>query len=71
MRNKYIDVMHDLLKNGGEFVGIFFPLNKDLSEGGPPFRVDLNEAINQFNKNKLKKSISCSVFYESLLPLRR
>ena len=53
MRNKYIDVMYNLLKAGGEFVGILFPLNKNLSEGGPPFGVNLNKTINQFS-NKFK-----------------
>ena len=58
MRNKYINVMYDLLKDKGEFIGIFFPLNKDISEGGPPFGVNLSETISQFlNKFKLVNSI--------------
>ena len=58
MRNQYIDVMYNLLKDRGELVGIFFPLNKDISEGGPPFGVNLEETINQFlNKFRLIESI--------------
>ena len=50
MRNRYINVVFDLLKDGGEFVGIFLPLNKDLSEGGPPFGVNIDETIYSFSK---------------------
>ena len=65
MRNQYIDVMYHLLKNKGEFVGILFPLNKDLSGGGPPFRVDLNEAIDQFSsKFKLIESTAHNLSIE-------
>ena len=41
--------MHDLLKDNGEFVGLLFPLNKEKSEGGPPFGVNLDESINSFS----------------------
>ena len=50
MRTQYIDVMYDLLKKGGEFVGVFLPLNKNSSEGGPPFGVNLQDTINLFSK---------------------
>ena len=58
MRKKYIDVMYELLQKGGELIGILFPINKDSSEGGPPFGVNLEETINNFsNKFKLVESI--------------
>ena len=58
MRNKYIDVMHDLLKPNGELVGIFLPIGKDLSDGGPPFGIQLDETIDLFStKFKLIESI--------------
>ena len=66
MRNQYIDVMYNLLKKGGEFVGIFAPLNKDLSEGGPPFGVNLDEIINEFSKNF--KLIESTVHHLSIEP---
>jgi len=50
MRVKYIEVMHNLLKDGGEMVAILLPLNKDSSEGGPPFGVNLDEALDMFNQ---------------------
>ena len=59
MRNKYINIMYNLLKEKGEFVGILFPLNKDLCEGGPPFGVKLKETVEQFSvKFKLIESIA-------------
>ena len=58
MRNKYIEVIYNLLKKGGEFVGIFAPINKNSSEGGPPFGVNLDKTINEFSKKfKLIESI--------------
>ena len=50
MRSEYVDIMHELLKRGGEFIGILFPLNKAISEGGPPFSVNLNETIDLFSR---------------------
>jgi 2-polyprenyl-3-methyl-5-hydroxy-6-metoxy-1,4-benzoquinol methylase len=50
MRYKYIETMYKILKDGGEIVAILLPLNKKLSEGGPPFGVDLNATINIFNE---------------------
>ena len=65
MRINYINIMYDLLREGGEFVGIFLPLNKDLSEGGPPFGIRLEETIELFcNKFKLIESISHSLSIE-------
>jgi len=50
MRIKYVEKMYNALKPGGEFVGIFLPFNKGLSEGGPPFGVDLAEIMDIFLK---------------------
>ena len=50
MRVKYIDIMYDLLKPGGEIVAILLPINKDLDEGGPPFGINLDQTIELFLK---------------------
>ena len=50
MRTKYIDLMYDLLKPGGELIGIFLPLDKDLKDGGHPFGIELEQTINMFLK---------------------
>ena len=49
MRRKYIEIMHRLLKKGGELVAILLPINKDLSDGGPPFGIDLEETLDLFS----------------------
>jgi SAM-dependent methyltransferase len=49
MRMKYIEIMHRLLKKGGELVAILLPVNKDLSDGGPPFGIDLEETLELFS----------------------
>jgi len=62
MRMEYINIMHNLLKKGGEFVGRLFPLNKAVSEGGPPFNVNLNKTIDLFSmKFKLIESVPHSL----------
>ena len=48
-RLKYIEMLFKLLKNGGSFVGILFPINKSIEEGGPPFRVNVSETLNIFS----------------------
>ena len=56
-RKNYINMMFNLLKDKGELIGLFFPLNKTKEEGGPPFSVDLEETISIFSeKFNLKKS---------------
>ena len=38
-RTEYSNIIHSLLKEHGLLVALFLPLNKDISEGGPPFSV--------------------------------
>ena len=49
-RLKYIEALSKFLKDGGSFVGILFPLNKNIKEGGPPFGVNFSEVLNMFSK---------------------
>ena len=48
-RKIYRDIMYEILKNKGELIGLFFPLNKTQDEGGPPFGVHLEETISLFS----------------------
>ena len=41
--------MYEILKDKGELIGLFFPLNKTEDEGGPPFGVHLEETISLFS----------------------
>ena len=43
LRTAYRDQMARLLKPGGLLFGLFFPLNKPLEAGGPPFGVKRDE----------------------------
>jgi len=49
-RNKYIDIVHHLLNDNGKLIALFLPLNKDISDGGPPFAVKESEIENKFSK---------------------
>ena len=49
-RLDYINIACDLLKDDGYLIGLFLPLNKGLSEGGPPFAVKENEIKSKFSK---------------------
>tara|TARA_B110000014_G_C20037533_1_gene539057 strand:- start:143 stop:751 length:609 start_codon:yes stop_codon:yes gene_type:complete len=55
-RNEYRDTMHKLLSKSGKLVGLFFPLNKNKAEGGPPFGVDLDEMISNFSEKFILSS---------------
>jgi SAM-dependent methyltransferase len=57
-RKEYSNVAHSLLKESGLLVALFLPLNKDISEGGPPFSVSKSEIEDVFSKKfKLIKSL--------------
>ena len=49
-RTEYIKNIHHILKTGGELVALFFPINKILSNHGPPFGVEINSTVNLFTK---------------------
>lgn len=42
-REAYADVVHDLLRTGGRYVALAFPIEE--RDGGPPFSVDPDELI--------------------------
>ena len=50
LRMKYIHETLKLLKDNGLFVGIFLPLDKHLSEGGPPYGVNLDQTMDCFSE---------------------
>ena len=43
-------MVNNLLKPSGKFVGILFPIGKELDDNGPPFGVDINATITMFSK---------------------
>lgn len=50
-RISYTDVVQNILKKGGILIGLWFPLEKPLTEGGPPFGVKLSDVKSIFSKN--------------------
>ena len=41
--------MNNLLKKNGELIGLFFPILKNVKEGGPPYSVNIDKVIDQFS----------------------
>tara|TARA_Y100001936_G_C15859875_1_gene551894 strand:+ start:242 stop:853 length:612 start_codon:yes stop_codon:yes gene_type:complete len=50
-RSAYEDVVRGILRTGGHLVGLWFPLDKNLSEGGPPYGTTIKEVKSYFNLN--------------------
>tara|TARA_B100000029_G_C17214132_1_gene829227 strand:- start:97 stop:696 length:600 start_codon:yes stop_codon:yes gene_type:complete len=50
-RKDYRDLVQGILKQNGQLIGLWFPLDKKISEGGPPYGVSINEIKNLFNPN--------------------
>ena len=48
-RQEYQSLVRDLLIPGGELIGLWFPLDKKLDEGGPPYGTNLSEVKSIFN----------------------
>ena len=49
-RLDYVRITKQILRTNGKLVGIFFPIDKDLNDGGPPFGVDIDSTISLFSK---------------------
>ena len=55
-RNDYEYLVRGILKNGGHIIGLWFPLDKLSSEGGPPYGTSVDDVKSLFNSNwKIKK----------------
>ena len=49
MRNNYEQLVSNLLVKGGLLIGLWFPLDKNISEGGPPWATSVEEVKNLFS----------------------
>ena len=49
MRNNYEELVSNLLVKGGLLIGLWFPLDKDISEGGPAWGTSTNEVKSLFS----------------------
>jgi SAM-dependent methyltransferase len=48
-RVEYEALVKGLLKPGGRIIGLWFPLDKDLNDGGPPYGTTIDEIKSVFN----------------------
>ena len=48
-RKEYINMVRNILKNGGKYVGILFPLDEKIENDAPPFHVDLKSTLLMFD----------------------
>ena len=50
-RTDYVNIVHHILKPEGKLVALFFPLDKELNDDGPPFGIDLKSTLSLFSKH--------------------
>jgi len=48
-RKEYENLVQNILKINGELIGLWFPLNKKINEGGPPYGTTIDEVKSIFN----------------------
>ena len=48
-RKEYEKLVHRILKKNGKLIGLWFPLDKDLKDGGPPYGTTVNEVKSLFD----------------------
>ena len=48
-RQEYERLVFKILKPGGKLIGLWFPLDKTLEDGGPPWGITINEVKSIFN----------------------
>ena len=49
MRKNYEQLASNLLVKGGKLIGLWFPLDKDISEGGPAWATSIEEVKKIFS----------------------
>ncbi len=50
-RKEYERLVYSILKVGGKLIGLWFPLDKSVKEGGPPFGMSISEVKHFFRKS--------------------
>ena len=48
-RKEYETLVKAILKPGGKLIGLWFPLDKHIDEGGPPYGTTIGEVKSVFN----------------------
>ena len=52
-RLEYERLVHTLLNTNGKLIGLWFPLDKDIKDGGPPYGTTIDEVKTIFNEGWL------------------
>lgn len=50
-RSEYEVLVKSILKPGGQLIGLWFPLDKGIKEGGPPYATPVDEVKTIFSSN--------------------
>ena len=49
-RVEYEKLVYNILHKNGKLIGLWFPLDKDIKDGGPPYGTTIDEVKSVFNK---------------------
>ena len=55
-RIKYEKLVYRILKTNGKLIGLWFPLDKDINDGGPPYGTTVEEVKSLFRKRWMLES---------------
>ena len=55
-RTEYEKLVYRLLKTNGKLIGLWFPLDKDINDGGPPYGTTVEEVKSLFRKRWMLES---------------
>ena len=50
-RLDYVSIVKNITKRNGKLIGLWFPLDKKISEGGPPYGTSVEEVKSYFSKH--------------------
>ena len=55
-RKEYEKLVYRMLKTNGKLIGLWFPLDKDINDGGPPYGTTVEEVKSLFRKRWVLES---------------
>ena len=55
-RKEYEKLVYRILKTNGKIIGLWFPLDKDINDGGPPYGTTVEEVKSLFRKRWMLES---------------
>ena len=55
-RTKYEKLVYRMLKTNGKLIGLWFPLDKDINDGGPPYGTTVEEVKSLFKNGWMLES---------------